>query len=102
MSLESPRVFDAIAATALAGLVWESTKVYRDAAPTLKDLRGAPSNHPGLLQELVDTDITVGIPALLAGAIAAYLMRSWLPLGIVAIALIGVAGYHHSILKDPS
>jgi hypothetical protein len=99
MSTESG-VFDAIAATALAGLVWEAAKAYRGSAPSLGDLRAATSNEPQMLQTLIDTDITVGIPVILAGAIASWLMRSWLPIGIVALALIGVAGYHHSILSD--
>jgi hypothetical protein len=92
--------YEILAATALAGLVWEATKAYRATCPPLSDLRSAPSNHPMLLQDLIDTDITVGIPALLAGAVASWFMRSWWPVAIVAVALGATAGYHHSILKD--
>ena len=92
--------YEILAATALAGLVWEATKSYRAACPSLADLRHAPSNDPTLLQELVDADITVGIPALLAGAVASYFMRSPWPIVIVAIALVATGGYHHSILSD--
>lgn len=95
-------VFDAIAATALAGLLWESTKAYRAACPPLTELRDCPANDPTVLQALVDADITVGIPALLAGIIVSWLMRSWLPIFIVGVAFAATAGYHHSILSDPN
>lgn len=100
--MDTTPTFEVLAATALAGLVWETTKAYRAAGPTLAELRQAPSNDTALLQRLIDADITVGIPALLAGIVGAVYMRSPWPLVIVALAVIGTAGYHHSILSDPN
>lgn len=93
---------DALAATALAGLVWEVGKAYRSACPDIPILRESDSNDPKVLQLLVDADFSVGIPALVAGGIASWLMRSWAPVVIVAVALAALSWYHHSILHDPT
>lgn len=94
--------YEILAATALAGLVWEASKAYRAACPPLKELRASTSNHPELLQDLVDADMTVAIPAVIAGAVASYFMRSTWPIAIVILAMVAIAGYHHSILRDPA
>ena len=90
-----------LGATAITALLFESVKVYRSACPDLDDLRVAPANDPATLQRLVDADITIGIPVILAGCIASWIMRSWVPLAVVMLAFGTVAGYHHSILSDP-
>ena len=100
--MSTPTPYDALAAVGLVSLLLETTKIYRQAAPPLPDLRSAQRNDPYTLQLLVDADITVGIPALAAGALASWLMRSWWPLIIVTVAMIALAGYHHSILYDPT
>ncbi len=102
LSLPLPHAdgFEVLAATALAGLIWEATKAYRATCPPLDTLRAATPNRPDLLQDLVDADITVAIPAVLAGLVAAWFMRSWWPVVIVVVALGATAGYHHSILAD--
>lgn len=100
LSVPDIPAYEILAATALATLVWEASKGYRAACPPLADLRNARSNDPALLQELVDADITVGIPTILAGAVASYFMKSPWPIVIVIVALGAMAGYHHSILSD--
>jgi len=101
MSVET-RPFEILAATALVGLVWSANDAYQTACPSLKELREAPANDPETLQRLIDADMTVGIPALIAGAVASFVMKSWLPLVIVIVACVAIGAYHHSILSDPS
>lgn len=96
----SSSTLDALAATALAGLVWESAKAYRATAPSLPELRDAPANDIDIMQRLVDADITVGIPSLIAGAVASWFLRSWWPVVIVVLALGASVWYHHSILSE--
>lgn len=99
--MNESKPFEILAATALVGLVWSFNNAYRDAAPSLKELRDAPANDNDTFQKLIDADITVGIPAVIAGVVASWVMRSWLPIGVVIVACVAVAGYHHSILSDP-
>ena len=101
MSAET-RPFEVLAATALVGLVWSANDAYREACPTLKELRDAPANDPATLQRLIDADITVGIPAIIAGIVASVVMKSFMPVGIVILACLAIAAYHHSILSDPN
>ena len=99
---ESNETLRILAATALIMLIFEGTKAYDSATPDLRELREAPANDPDTLQTLVDADITVGIPVLLAGVVASVVMRSWLPIVVTTVAMLAVGGYHHSILSDPT
>lgn len=92
--------FEVLAATALVGLIFQSITAYRDACPSLQELRDADSNDPKVLQALIDADITIGIPVLIAGAVAAWVMKSFMPLAVILVAFAATAGYHHSILSD--
>lgn len=100
LKFSSANTLDALAAAALAGLVWESVKAYRAAAPSLADLRDCSANDPRVLQRLVDADITIGIPTVIAGLVASLFLRSVWPLVIVLLAYGATVGYHHSILSE--
>ena len=76
MSVET-RPFEILAATALVGLVWSANDAYQNACPSLKELRDAPANDPATLQQLIDADITVGIPAIIAGIVASIAMTTY-------------------------
>ena len=90
---------DVLASTALAGFIFTVSQAYRETAPTLTELRESAGSD-FTLQRLVDADVTVGIPVLIAGIVASWLMKSWLPLAILGLAFLAMGGYHHSILSD--
>lgn len=91
-----------LAATALVGLMFSANDAYTKVSPEVSDLRDANPGDPIVSARLLDADISVGIPVVLAGVIASWLMKSWLPLGILLLAFVATAGYHHSQLARPS
>lgn len=89
-------------ATAAAGLVgvalWQLHEAYRETAPKLGELRRAGRDCVDHRQRLLDADLTVGGLALLAGTSASLLIRSWIPLLIVAVGFAWISGLHHLVM----
>jgi hypothetical protein len=87
---------------AAAGLVgvalWQLAGFYRDTAPPLGELRRADPDEVDHRQRLLDADLMVGGLALLAGGAASWLMRSWIPIVIVALGFAWVSGWHHLVM----
>jgi len=93
------RRMEPVAAAALVGVaLWELCRAYRETAPPLADLRNAHRDCVEHRQRLLDADLMVGGLALLAGATASWLTRSWVPLSIVVIGFAWVSGWHHLVL----
>lgn len=92
---------DAAAAAGLVGVaLWQLAGAYRDAAPSLGELRRADRDCVDHRQRLLDADLMVGGLALLAGSAASWLMRSWVPLAIVATGFAWVSGWHHLVMSS--
>lgn len=88
-----------VAAAGLVGVaLWQLAEAYRDTAPPLGDLRRADRDCVDHRQRLLDADLMVGGLALLAGSAASWLMRSWIPLVIVALGFVWVSGWHHLVM----
>lgn len=79
--------------------VWQLHEAYTDMAPDLHALRECDPFDLRPRQQLMDTDVCVGGIALLAGGAASWLMRSPLPLALMALAFVLVSGYHHAVLN---
>jgi hypothetical protein len=88
--------------TAAAGLVgvalWSLATAYRETAPQLGELRRAERDDVDHRQRLRDADLTVGGLALLAGLSASLLIRSVVPVVIVAAGFAWISGLHHIVL----
>lgn len=94
-----PRM-EPVAAAGLVGFaLWELTKAYQSTAPTLGELRHAPSSSVDHRQRLLDADLMVGGLALLAGGFASWLMRSGVPIVITGAGYAWVAGWHHVVMR---
>lgn len=91
-----------LAAAALIGLVFEINKGYNAAKPTAEELREAEPDDPQTERKLLDADISIAIPALIAGGAATWIMRSATPLVVTIIALVAIGGYHHTIMARPA
>lgn len=88
--------------TAAAGLVgvalWQLADAYQRSAPALGDLRRADANDVDHRQRLLDADLMVGGLALLAGAGASFLSRSWIPFVLIAAGFAWISGWHHAVM----
>ena len=87
-------------AAAITGIaVWELSKAYQRFAPALGDLRKADCDETDSRQRLLDADMCVGGLAILAGGAASWLSRSWVPLVVIALAMLWVSCYHRAVLN---
>lgn len=93
---------DSIAATAAAGIVgvalWELHAAYAKTAPSMTELRRTEGAGVDGRQRLRDADLMCGGLAVLAGAAASWLTRSWVPIALVAAGFLWVSGWHHWVL----
>lgn len=90
-------------ATGVAGFAgYEFFKHYTSVAPSLAELRDAHGTDLDSRQKLLDADLMVGGLALLVGATASSLSKSWLPLLGTVVALCYVSGWHHWVLSSPA
>lgn len=91
------QIQNGVAAGLIGVAMWEIVKAYGSAAPSLTDLRRAETDDVDHRQRLLDADIMVGGLALIAGAAASWLMRSWVPVVLSALAFVWVSGWHHAV-----
>ena len=92
---------DFSASSALIGLsVIEAFKVYRDVAPSLREVRSAPANDPGTAQGLLDAEILAGITAVVLAGGAAVLTRRGEPLLLAAFGLLLITQYYRSVFRS--
>lgn len=89
-------MFGAAALTGFA--VWELQKCYVGMAPTLTELRDANGDATEWRQKLLDADMCTGGLALLAGGVASWLSKSYVPLLVVAAAMLWISFYHRTVL----
>jgi hypothetical protein len=87
------------AAAIVSFAVWELQRGYCSMAPSLSDLRDAPIGSGEYRQKILDADMCVGGLGLIAGATASWFARSWVPLGIVAGAMLWLTYYHRAVLN---
>lgn len=96
-----PLTSDTAVVALLGFAIWETHKAYRECAPSLPNLRICQPNSDEYFtyrQQLVDSDVTVGLVAIGAGLAAAWMTRRWEPLILVMATLGAIGWYHHSIL----
>ena len=78
----------ALIAATLGFTTMEVVKLWRDAAPTLEEMRRAPADDPVIRQRMLDANFLGAGMALIMGGSVSWLMESWIPmiltLGLVA------------------
>lgn len=77
--------------------VFEMTRLWQGTAPLLSELRSAEPNDLAPLQKLVDADIVVGIPAMLAAGAAWILTKSVVASLLMLVTYGFMVTYYHSV-----
>ena len=95
-------VEDGVAFTAVGIAVVQTINVYREAAPTLKELRCATPNDFASRQLMLDADLLGLIIVVCVGGGAAFLTRRWYPVLLSMAALLSLSVYYRSVLKSPN
>jgi hypothetical protein len=91
------------AAQAVIGLgVISTLQMYREAAPSLRELRAAEPNDYTMSQLILDADIYGGIAVVLIGGTATVLTRQLFPMLLAAAGLFMVSYYYRSVLASGS
>lgn len=92
-----------VVSVALVGFaLWETANAYGQFAPSLSDMREAKGFDVCSRQQLLDCDVMVGGIAFMAGGLASWLSRSWLPLLVTIAGFLWISGYHHLVLRGPT
>lgn len=90
-------------AAAITGFaVWELGQMYCRMAPELSEIRDTHCDSTAMRQRVLDADMCVGGLALLAGGAASWLSQSWVPIVIVAAAMLWVSYYYRAVLNGPT
>lgn len=91
---------EGIAIAALGLAVLETIKIYKDTAPSLKDIRCAAPRDFQSRQLLLDADILGLVVVLAIGGGGAILLKRWYPLLLSAAALLLISAYYRSVLRS--
>lgn len=95
--------FDAqegVAFAALGVAVVETLHIYRETAPSLKDLRCAVPGDFTSAQLVLDADILGLIVVLVLGGGGSLLIKRWYPLLLASAALLMVSAFYRSVLRS--
>ena len=82
--------------------VWELHRAYGHCAPSVMALRSCDPDDTMARQSLMDADIHIGGLALMGGAFASLLLKTWWPLLIVGAAFLYTSWCHHDTLRGPT
>lgn len=91
---------EGVAFAALGVAVVESLRIYRETAPTLRDLRCAAPGDFVSRQLVLDADILGLIVVLVLGGGGALLIRRWYPLLLASAALLMISAFYRSVLRS--
>jgi len=78
----------------------EIVGLYQETAPSLQDMRMAPSGDVKSRQMLLDADLLVGATAFTVGLLASWYMRDPVPFIVVAGGFVMVSAWHHNVLAS--
>lgn len=90
----------AFAAVSLA--VVQTVNVYRDTAPSLRELRCSSPEDFASRQLVLDADLFGLIIVLSVGGGAAYLTKRMYPLVLSLMALLALSVFYRSVLRSPN
>lgn len=93
---------DGVAFTAVSVAVVQTVNAYRDAAPSLKELRCATPNDFASRQLVLDADLLGLIIVVCVGGGAAFLTKRLYPLVLSLMALLALSVFYRSVLKSPN
>ena len=100
----APRVSveEGVGFTAVGIAVVQIVNVYRETAPSLREIRCATPGDFASRQLLLDADLLGLIIVVCVGGGAAFLTRRWYPLLLAGAALLTMSVYYRSVLKSPN
>jgi hypothetical protein len=71
---------EALVAATLGFTTMEVVKLWRDAAPSLEEMRSAGAGDPAVMQRMLDANIMGAGLAVIVGGTVSHLTHSWVPL----------------------
>jgi hypothetical protein len=93
-------VEEGVAFSAMSVAVFEVMRVYKDAAPSLAEMRSASPGGYECRQRALDAEIMAGIIVLVIGAAGVVLTGQWYPLILGAVTLGAVAYYYRAVANS--
>ena len=95
------RTIDEGVAVAAIGLAMvETIKLYKETAPSLREIRCAPPGDFQMRQLILDADMLGLIVVIAVGGAGALLLRRWAPLLLAAIALLLMSAWYRAVLRS--
>lgn len=91
---------ESVAVAALSLAVVETFRIYRETAPSLREIRVAPPGDYTTRQLLLDADMLGLIVASAIGGGGALLTRKFYPILLSFTALAMISGYYRSVLNS--
>jgi hypothetical protein len=70
----------------------EVVKLWRDAAPSLEEMRSAPAGDPVIMQRILDANFMGAGLAVLVGGTVSYVTKSWVPV-LLSLAVVAFMSY---------
>jgi len=90
----------ALIAATLGYTTVEVVKLWRDAAPSLEDMRAAGPGDAEMAQRVLDANFLGAGLAILLGGTVSYMSRSWVPLILSLGTLAYMAFWYRSVLSS--
>lgn len=89
------------AAVGIVGLaIVQAMSMYREAAPSLAEIRNSQPGAQDMRQRLLDADIYGGIAVLIIGGAVSVLTRDPLPIVLSSSGLVLLSAYHRSVCNS--
>lgn len=90
----------ALIAATLGFTTLEVVKIWRDAAPSLEDVRRAPNGDIAIAQRILDANYLGAGLAIMIGGTVSYLSTSWIPLLLSLGTVAFMAFWYRMVLKS--
>jgi hypothetical protein len=91
---------ESVAVAALSLAVVETFRIYRETAPSLREVRSAPPFDYVTRQLILDADMLGLIVVAAIGGGGAFLTKKFYPIGLSVAALLMISGYYRSVLNS--
>jgi hypothetical protein len=91
---------EGVAVAAISVAVIETFRIYRETAPSLREIREAAPSDYVTRQLILDADMLGLIVVVAIGGGGAYMTRRFYPIALAAFSLVLISGYYRMVLNS--